>query len=205
MERGIQIFSIASILLIPLMLFGIRRLVLRPLNALDKGMRELEGENLEYRLSEESSTVEFRRLNHVFNAMAARIKHAKIEGYEHHIEQLKTETVNLRLQINPHLLLNSLNMIYSLAQSRNHEVICTYALNLMGYFRYSLKNDTLVRIREEMGFIHHYLEIQKIRFPEAFVSVYDIGPVFDPPDDRQRGECRSRPGRNEPGLKGRRH
>lgn len=157
------------------MLISIRRLVLKPLHLLDYGMRQIENENLEYRLDEENNSSEFRHMNRVFNSMVGQINELKIEAYEQDIEKLEIETMNLKLQINPHLLLNSLNMIYSLSQSQNYECIQSYTLNLVQYFRYSLRqNDIFVTIHAELEFIKSYLEIQKIRFPNAFTSIYDI-------------------------------
>ena len=84
---------------------------------------------------------------------------------------------NLRLQVNPHMLLNSFNMIYSLAQSRNFQCIQEYSLLLVEYFRYALKEtDRFVTVEKEMEFVENYVNIQKIRFPGAFTSVHRIQP-----------------------------
>lgn len=85
----------------------------------------------------------------------------------------QAEMDNLRLQVNPHMLLNSLNTIYSLAQMKKFEAIQEYALHLVDYFRYALRrNDNLVRVAQELQFIKTYIEIQKIRYPGALVYVY---------------------------------
>lgn len=186
MERLLQVFCILTLMLAPIMYVAVRRLVLKPMDALNHAMQEIEHENLDYRIAEETSSYEFRYMDTVFNGMVDQIRNLKIESYEKDIEKLKIEATNLRLQINPHLLLNSLNMIYSLAQSRNYDVITAYTMNLVEYFRYSLrKSDDLVPLSAEMGFVKHYLDIQKIRFPEAFTSVYDmedeLGQVLIPP------------------------
>lgn len=94
---------------------------------------------------------------------------------EKDIKMMKTELDNLRLQVNPHMLLNSFNMIYSLAQSQNYSCIQEYSLHLVDYFRYVLrKNNDFVSIQQELDFIQHYIEIQKIRYPKAFTCVYQI-------------------------------
>lgn len=174
-ERGLQLFGFLCLLLIPIMLVAIRRLVLYPMSALKKGMLEVEKENLEFRLVEGKSSSEFKHINHVFNNMVSQINDLKIEAYEKNIEKLKIETTNLKLQINPHLLLNSLNMIYSLAQSKNYDVITAYTMSLVQYFRYSLRsNDELVALGSEMQFVKNYLDIQKIRFPGTFTHVYEM-------------------------------
>ena len=83
---------------------------------------------------------------------------------------------NLRLQVNPHMLLNSLNTIYSLAQMKKFEAIQEYALHLVDYFRYALRrNDNLVTVEQELDFIKTYIEIQKIRYPGLLSFVYSIG------------------------------
>ncbi|MFV0465367.1 MAG: sensor histidine kinase [Lachnospiraceae bacterium] len=174
-ERNMRIVGFLSLLLIPIMVFAINRLVIRPLNTLDKGMREIENENMGFRLDEKANSSEFKHMNRVFNHMVDQIQTLRIESYEKDIERLKVESVNLRLQINPHLLLNSLNMIYSLAQSKNYSLITKYSMLLVKYFRYSLRETgELVTIQAEMEFVRNYLEIQKIRFPNSFTSVYEI-------------------------------
>ena len=175
MARFLQIICLGTFLLIPLMYLLFRHMVIQPMAVLNKGMQEIEQENLEYRITETSSSAEFEHMNMVFNEMVEQISTLKIEGYEKDIEKLKMETQNLRLQINPHLLLNSLNMIYSLALSKRTDVITEYTVNLMEYFRYSLRrNDELVPMDDEMDFVVNYLKIQQIRFPNAFTSVYEV-------------------------------
>ena len=94
---------------------------------------------------------------------------------EKDIKMYQAQLDNLRLQVNPHMLLNSFNMIYSLAQVKNYECIQEFSLHLVEYFRYALKEtEALVPLRKEMHFVESYTEIQKIRFPGAFTSVYRI-------------------------------
>lgn len=53
--------------------------------------------------------------------------------YDLEIEKKETQLDSLRLQINPHLLLNSLNTVYSLAQMKKYDGIQTNVLNLVKY------------------------------------------------------------------------
>ena len=173
--RFLQVICLGSFLLIPLMYILFRRMVIKPMGVLNLGMQEIEQENLAYRITDDAPSAEFEHMNMVFNEMVEQISTLKIEGYEKDIEKLKMETQNLRLQINPHLLLNSLNMIYSLALSKRTDVITEYTVSLMEYFRYSLRrNDELVPLDDEMDFVVNYLKIQQIRFPDAFTSVYEV-------------------------------
>ena len=64
----------------------------------------------------------------------------KIRIYEHEIAMEKEKLMNLRLQINPHLLLNSLNTISKSGGQWKTAEIQEFSLNLSKYFRYSLRN-----------------------------------------------------------------
>lgn len=175
LQRGLQLASFLSILIIPLLWLLMRSNVLAPLSRLNHAMEEIEGNNLDYRLEYSEQTLEFGHMQTVFNHMAEQIQHLKIESYEKDIEKLQIEATNLRLQVSPHMLTNSLNMIYNLALSKNFALIQEFSLCLSNYFRYSLHRfEGFVRLRDEMEFVESYIGIQKIRFPEAFVYVYDI-------------------------------
>lgn len=154
---------------------GLKRRVVKALGILQTGMRELEQEHLEYRIADwdKGESEEFVFLYNSFNHMAEEIGLSR----EKDVKMYQTQLDNLRLQVNPHMLLNSFNMIYSLAQSRNFQCIQEYSLLLVEYFRYALKEtDHFVLLKNEMIFVENYVNIQKIRFPGAFTSVHKIEP-----------------------------
>ena len=106
--------------------------------------------------------------------------------YEKELEKLNLERNSLLLQVSPHMLLNSLNMIYSLSLSKNHLAIQKFTYNLMQYFRYVLReNREFVTLQEELEFIQSYLGIQKMRYPDRFTYVYqmedDLRKIMIPP------------------------
>ena len=120
---------------------------------------------------EEDISAEFRQMYENFNEMAA-----EIEKGRRREEQLYSMTLdNLRLRMNPHMLMNSFNLIYSMAQVKNCEGIQEFALCLVDYFRYILReNREMVTVRQEMDFVQSYLKVQKIRFPDRFNCVYNM-------------------------------
>ena len=175
LEKVLRFVAFLSILIIPLMWLVIRKLVLIPLHRLGVAMHEIEMDNLDYRIESKEKTKDFQHMNHMFNRMTEQINQLTIETYEKDIEKLQIEATNMRLQVNPHMLLNSLNMIYSLSQSQNYKCIQEFTLCLTDYFRYVLHcNNELVTVEEEMKFVNSFLGIQKIRFPGSFVSVCNI-------------------------------
>ncbi|OYO41029.1 hypothetical protein CG709_21360, partial [Lachnotalea glycerini] len=128
LEKNILVLGIISFFLFPALIIGLYRMVLRPLKAINHAMQEIEKDNIDYRMKGRLNSTEFEHVKEVFNNMAGQIQNLRIESYEKDIERLDIEKTNLRLQINPHLLLNSLNMIYSLAQSQNYKYILDYTL-----------------------------------------------------------------------------
>lgn len=146
---------------------------IRPINILRSAMKQLEKKDYDFRIVENDlkETEDFQYLFEAFNQMAEEIK----ESSEKDKKMYQAQFDNLRLQVNPHMLLNSFNMIYSLAQTQNYLCIQEFSLHLTEYFRYVLKeNNHLVPLSKEMAFVENYISIQKIRFPGTFTSVYSI-------------------------------
>lgn len=134
----------------------------------------LKGE-YNFRIQNFSNANEFLEIEQSFNAVLDYNKKLKDEKYDLLLEKEKQEKINLQLQINPHLLLNSLNTIYSLAQNSKNKEIQVFSINLAKYFRYSLRNKSgYVKIQDEISFIDSFIEVQKIRYPDQFYLMYDI-------------------------------
>lgn len=153
----------------------IRLDVLDPGKKLRKAMREIQMDHLDFRLRDNfyRNSENMQYLFDTFDEMADKIEASR----EKDKKMYQAEIDNLRLQVNPHMLMNSLNTIYSLAQMKKFEAIQEYALHLVDYFRYALRrNDNLVTVGQELEFIKTYMEIQKIRYPGLLSFVYAISP-----------------------------
>lgn len=151
----------------------IRLEVLEPARKLSGAMHQIQIGNLEYRLEDTHyrNSDDMQYLFDTFDEMADEIEASQ----EKDKKMYQAEMDNLRLQVNPHMLLNSLNTIYSLAQMKKFEVIQEYALHLVDYFRYALRrNDNLVSLKEELEVVQTYIDIQKIRYPGSISFVYTI-------------------------------
>ncbi len=80
----------------------------------------------------------------------------------------------LRYQINPHFLFNSLNTIRLMIEE-DKTIARKMVTELSNFFRYSLSHNGTTDIFEnEINAIKNYLEIQKIRFEEKLIIIYDI-------------------------------
>jgi two-component system LytT family sensor kinase len=83
----------------------------------------------------------------------------------------------LRMQLNPHFLFNTLNAIAVMAlKGEKHGVVRMLTL-LSDLLRLSLEQkEQVVSLREELGFLDHYLEIEQVRFKDRLTVERDIEP-----------------------------
>jgi len=80
----------------------------------------------------------------------------------------------LRYQINPHFLFNALNTIRFMVDE-DKAVARNMITELSNFFRYSLsQKGTTDTFENEINAIKNYLEIQKIRFEDELIVIYDI-------------------------------
>ncbi|MBQ8954282.1 MAG: histidine kinase [Clostridia bacterium] len=162
--------AILTVLLCPLLYKRLQLDILEPMAVLEAAMEGVKKDRA-YRIPPQSGrhSDEFLNLFSEFNAMAQEAQ----ASYEKDVKMLETEMDNLRLQVNPHMLLNSFNMIYALAESKNYPVIQDYTLCLVDYFRYVLRwGQKLVSVEQELEFVDNFIRIQRIRFPGRFSYVY---------------------------------
>jgi len=95
------------------------------------------------------------------------------ERQEEQKERTEAELKNLRQQLNPHFLFNTLNNIYAQiavqpeeAQNSMHQLS-----KLLRYVLYE-NNGNLVALERELSFIHNYVELMRIRLnPEVEMKI----------------------------------
>ena len=122
-----------------------------------------------------SSTVEYvghdeiGQLEHSYHQMIDRIHSLMEENIEKMNEARVLELESLQMQINPHFLYNTLDTISWLAKINNQAEIDSLVMSLAKFFRLTLHSgDKIIKVKEELEITQHYLEIQKMRFPNRF-------------------------------------
>jgi HAMP domain-containing protein len=103
--------------------FYIYSQIIRPVNELYMGTKQIEKGNLDYRVKEFVSPQEFAALTKSFNTMSKEIMSLKIESYEAEIQRRQNELRFLQMQIRPHFYLNAITTISSFAyQNRSDDL-----------------------------------------------------------------------------------
>lgn len=171
----IYLLTAVSFISLPLVCVLAVKLVIDPLKRMVNAMERLESGDLERHLEGRGGSTELDFLYTRYNRMVDELNRLVMETYEQEIDKLQSDAINMRLQVNQHMLLNFLNTIYNLAQVGKTEQIGDFSQLLMKYFRYVLRQDMpLVTVKEEVEFVQDYLKIQKVRFPDCFTYVYSV-------------------------------
>ncbi len=104
-------------------------------------------------------------------------KKTKIEIENAQLKLKNSEALNqqLKQQIHPHFLFNSLNTLKSLI-NKSPDVAEDYLIRLSDFLRASVSagNDNIVKVKDELKMCLDYLEMQKIRYGEALQFSIDI-------------------------------
>jgi two-component system, sensor histidine kinase YesM len=184
--RIIEMVSFVSIGLLPLSLFFLRRILLVPLKRLIKVMKRINDGNVNVRIEDASASDEIRMVNQTFNSMMSQIEELRIHVYEEQLSKQKAELQHLQLQINPHFFMNSLNILYNLAQVKNYGLIQEMTLCLVRYFRFMFQSNlSFVALQEELQHVRNYIRIQELRFPNSLACTIEapdfLGKVPVPP------------------------
>ncbi len=97
--------------------------------------------------------------------------------------QLSTEIKFLKSQINPHFLFNTLNNLFSMAQSKGNEELADGISKLSGMMRYMLydSNEESVPLEKEITYLEECVTLNKLRYAdeEVIISFDQTGPIVD--------------------------
>ena len=174
-SKLLSFLLLVYVLAVPVLLYVVYIKMILPTRRINDAMRRLEENDRGFRIQEEGENREASQMIHRFNAMADQLEHLKIQVYEQELEKREVEATNLRLQVNPHFILNCLNTIFSLTRTGNVDSTRRFSKYLANYLRFTLWHTSgTVSLRDEMKGVEDYLEIQKIRYPNGFTYLSDV-------------------------------
>lgn len=130
-----------------------------------------------------SGNDEFSRIADAFNVMAANIQELINNVYILGIKRNQAELDALQAQINPHFLYNSLSTISSLANLGETRQVTEMVKRLSKFYRLTLnQGKLLIPLRKELEQVEMYMNIQKVKYADAFAFNKDIDPeILDVP------------------------
>lgn len=112
------------------------------------------------------------------NPYSEKTMHERTEDIEElEAEKRKLELYYLNLQLNPHFLFNTLNVIYVQSRKEKARTTSDMIMTLSELLRYQLyeKSDEKVMIKSEIKHIENYIELQKMRQTDLHIDYQKDG------------------------------
>lgn len=120
---------------------------------------------------------EFGLLSQRFNRMNDRIQMLVKENYEIKLKEKEAEIHALNMQMNPHFLYNTLNIMNWTAIENNQKELSKMLVCLSNMLHYTSRKDWgAVPLSEELEWMQNYFYIMSARFEGKFSVTYDIEP-----------------------------
>lgn len=144
------------------------RKFLHPIHSLAKTMETVDPNDLKT-IPVSNSHDEISILEETYNGMITKINDLVITQYQADIAVRDARLHALQLQINPHFVNNTLQMIGTLAAERDmmdiYDLICAFSRTF--YYCLKYKGD-IVLLEDELDYLKDYIMIQEHRFPDKF-------------------------------------
>ena len=180
-------------------IFALSNSVIKPIQDLTENAQQFgkkDMSRIEYVKLEQEAEEEMRMLIQVYNSMIRRIQmqictiqenaNAQQKLKDQELENLKirnmlktSELKALQMQINPHFLFNTLNMISQTAYMEGAEQTVTLLDSTARLLRYTLDyTDKSVTLSREIEILGHYVELQEYRFGDRIRFEFDLDECF---------------------------
>lgn len=108
--------------------------------------------------------------------MSEKVKNASEQLYQMEIAKQSAEIAYLRLQINPHFLYNTLELIRASAENGDNKTAVSATVCVAKILRYSVKGGATAPLKEEIEVIQSYVSIQQAQRNTPATTIYSIPP-----------------------------
>lgn len=171
-----RLVVVLAVVLAGLLVFTVffARLFSSRVSRITKSMQQVQNGSLDVRVSTRSKD-ELGEISRSFNEMCDRLNEYIKRVYIAEIKQKEAKLAELRTQINPHFLYNTLEVIRMKALVAGNEDLAQMIFCLSSLFKWIIKNDdTVVSIKKELYFLQSYLDLLKLRLGNRFDYFVDI-------------------------------
>ena len=167
-------WSAALLVISMMMAYLVAQGVTRPIAAMTGAVRKVAAGDFSVRIQEPEEK-EFWELTRAFNQMGGEIQRLIHENYDITLKETQTQLAALNLQLNPHFLYNTLNVMNLIALENSQHELAQLIAALSKMLQYALrKSDGLVCLKEEVEWLQSYLTIMEGRFEGTFKVAYDV-------------------------------
>ena len=174
-----QYFTILVLLTAILALLVINRLVTgritSPILRLNKSIQNMEGGRVDPESVYIGGPAEIEHLGRSLQGSFRQVNKLMDDVVREQEERRRSELDALQSQINPHFLYNTLDSIVWMIEGERNDDAVFMVTQLASLFRISLsKGRTVISIKDELVHARNYMNIQKVRYKEAFEMSWNI-------------------------------
>jgi len=174
----VLIIGVFFIISIPLV-YLLSRLIFSPISKLLVAMKKMGTGNFETKIPVTRKD-ELGYFVEKFNQLNDKIRYLIEENYEVKLREKETEIMALNLQMDPHFLYNTLNLINWMAIEAKQEKISNIIMELSNMLVYTLRHKAdISTFKEDFEWLKGYLHIISCRFDDKFCVEIDIDPELD--------------------------
>ncbi len=146
----------------------------QPLKQLSTAMTEIKNRNFDVELPIKPNS-EFGDIYSGFNEMVFEISSLMNDVSKEQSRKTVATIQMLQTEINPHMLYNSLESLYSIAKINKQDEIASLVMALSRFFRIALSGGKhTVPFREAFELANQYITVQNIRLNYKIAFTYDI-------------------------------
>ncbi len=170
------IYGIGGILLAAALLLAVllAQRITRPLEYLASAMKKTGEGHFSERLPVDGNN-EIQFLIQRYNEMGLKIEKLIEENYKSELRNRESEIMALNLQLNPHFLYNTLNVVNLMALEKGDLDISKMVISVSNMMQYTFRNKReLVRMEEELEWLKNYTYIMEHRFEGKFQVLYEV-------------------------------
>jgi len=150
--------------------------ITRPIRSLNTAISQVGTGNFDLVVPEKGS-LEIRKLIYKFNSMNSNIQNLIEENYKSAILKNEAEIKALNLQLDPHFMYNTLNIINLKLIKSNQDETSEIIMSLSTMLKYSLgSGNDLVMLEKDLSYTRSYIHIMQTRFEGKFHVEYHIDP-----------------------------
>lgn len=145
------------------------RQMYRPIDALHRGFRQVEKNNLHIQVSlPEGQKDELTELAEQFNHMVTTLRHNQRQLLQNQQQLNDAQIRMLQAQLNPHFLCNTLDTMKWISKINQVPQVAEMSTNLADILRFCISPAEFVPLRKELAILERYLDIQRIRLSDSF-------------------------------------
>lgn len=152
--------------------------ITKPIKRLVSAMKDMGKGDFSNRIPEEEAG-ELKYVVEKFNSLNDKIKKLIEENYETQIREKETEIMALNLQLNPHFLYNTLNIINWMAIKAKNKNVSDMIMKLCEMLVYTIREKKdLVVFKDDLKWLKYYLDIMAVRFENKFTVTFDVNSIL---------------------------